>query len=69
MSYDDTPYWAQFHEPTQATKPAPKPENSLPARPSEPWSSQVLLNSQNRPRAPEPSPLLKEYMDKQGIKY
>jgi len=69
MPYDDDPYWGGFSKPSHRVvqdkreNHSPSPVNSR----SYQWNEQVLAESKRTGRAPKPSPLLQEYMKKNGI--
>ena len=62
MARDDTPYWARAKIEDLEEPPKTAPGRRL----NYPPAAEVLATSENRKRAPKPSPLLEEYMKAHG---
>lgn len=65
MAYDDEPYWYDKNSKVvDLRKRKKKPHDSIGR--FIPAATDVMEKIERQPRAPEPSPLLKEWMDKQS---
>ena len=68
MPYDDDPYWGGLSK-TRPIHPVKKPqeaENTPMSWRSLDWATDVLARSKKSPRAPNPSPLLIDWVKAQG---
>ncbi len=63
MAYDDEPYW--YNKKSSSTDKVKTKYKPVVIR-SIPDASDVLAQIDREPRAPEPSPLLKEFMEKKN---